>query len=178
MSENVARFNGEPGGWRTSRAKADHLGDKPIYLVPDLAPDRHVLLAGPTASGKSALALALARDHGGVVVNTDALQVYADWPLLTAQPTAADHAAAPHRLYGHIASDQPYSVGHWLDEVARLLRTGNRLILTGGTGLYFRALTEGLAEIPAVPPEIRAEAERRAPAALLAEIDAATLTRK
>ena len=175
MSENVARFNGEPGGWRTPRAKADHLGDTPIYLVPDLAPDRHILLAGPTASGKSALALALALDQGGVVVNADALQVYANWPLLTAQPSAADRAAAPHRLYGHIASDQPYSVGHWLDEVACLLDSGTRLIVTGGTGLYFRALTEGLADIPPIPPEIRAAAERRAPAALLADLDAPTL---
>lgn len=177
MSQIVGRFNGEPGGVRTARTKAEQLRNKPLYALQEIDPDRHVLLAGPTASGKSALALALAREQGGVVVNADALQVYANWPVLTAQPDADEHAAAPHRLYGHIAADQPYSVGHWLAEVANLLDGGQRLIVTGGTGLYFRALTEGLAEIPPIPPEIRAEAERSASASMLADLDPATLAR-
>ena len=153
------------------------MGDKPLYSLPKLSPDRHVLIAGPTASGKSALALALARDQGGVVVNADALQVYANWPVLTAQPGAADLAAAPHRLYGHVAADRPYSVGHWLVEVAALLDTGARLIVTGGTGLYFRALTEGLAEIPPIPARVRAAAAMRDPAAMIADLDAPTRAR-
>ena len=161
-------------GWRR---KGRRLDGKHLYALPVLDPRRPVLIAGPTASGKSALALDLARAQGGVVVNADALQVYDAWPVLTAQPSAADRAQVPHRLYGHVAGDQPYSVGHWLAEVADLLASGARLIVTGGTGLYFRALTEGLAEIPPIPPEVRAEASIRAAADLLAEVDAATLAR-
>ena len=144
-------------------------------------PTRHVLIAGPTASGKSALALALARAQGGVVVNADALQVWSCWRVLTARPSLADEAAAPHRLYGHIAPGAEYSVGHWLREVAQILANGQRLIITGGTGLYLSALTEGLAEIPATPPEVRAAADmrraREGAGALLAELDPATAAR-
>ena len=139
-----------------------------------------VLLAGPTASGKSALAMEIADRLGGVIVNADALQVFADWRILTARPSAADEAALPHRLYGHVPGDRPYSVGQWLRDLGPLL-DGPRPIITGGTGLYFSALTEGLAEIPPTPPEIRAEADARmsahGPAALLAELDAATADR-
>lgn len=137
------------------------------------------MLAGPTASGKSALALHLARDQGGAIVNADALQVYRNWALLTARPLAADLMLAPHRLYGHVAPDQPYSVGHWLAEVAALLATGERLIIVGGTGLYFRALTEGLAAIPPISADIRAEADQRRadPAAMVAALDAETRAR-
>ncbi|WP_114967191.1 tRNA (adenosine(37)-N6)-dimethylallyltransferase MiaA [Alkalilacustris brevis] len=146
-----------------------------------LAPGQHVLIAGPTASGKSALALAIAEAAGGIVVNADALQVYECWRILTARPTPEDMARAPHRLYGHVACDAPYSVGHWLREVADLLQGGRRLIVTGGTGLYFTALTEGLAEIPATPPEIRAEAQarlnREGAQALAAELDPETRAR-
>ncbi len=138
---------------------------------------RPVLIAGPTASGKSALAMKIAQSLGGRIVNADALQVYADWRILTARPTEADEAQVPHALYGHIPGDRPYSVGDWLRDVAPLL-DGPRPIIVGGTGLYFRALTEGLAEIPETPPEIRAEADHRMAtdglAALLAEIDPAT----
>ncbi|WP_052026187.1 tRNA (adenosine(37)-N6)-dimethylallyltransferase MiaA [Oceaniovalibus guishaninsula] len=141
----------------------------------------HILVAGPTASGKSALALAIARAHGGTIVNADALQVYRGWPILTAQPNAADRAAAPHALYGHVPDDAPYSVGLWLAEVAALAATGARLIVTGGTGLYFRALTEGLAPVPPVPPQTRAEADAHLAdggiGALLADLDPATAAR-
>ncbi|MGR3463797.1 tRNA (adenosine(37)-N6)-dimethylallyltransferase MiaA [Limimaricola sp.] len=123
-----------------------------------LDPARPVLIAGPTASGKSALALAVAEAGGGVVVNADALQVYADWRVLTARPSVEEEALAPHALYGLVARHEDWSVGHWLRAVTPLL-DGARPIIVGGTGLYFSALTEGLAEIPAIPPAIRAEAD-------------------
>ena len=139
-------------------------------------PDLPVLVAGPTASGKSALAMAIAERHGGVVVNADALQVYGHWRILTARPSAADTARVPHLLYGHVARDQDYSVGHWLREVAAL--TGDaRPIVTGGTGLYLTALTEGLADIPPTPAAIRAEADTLDRAVLLAGLDRATAAR-
>jgi len=144
-------------------------------------PGRPVLVAGPTASGKSALALAIARAQGGVIVNADALQVYANWRILSARPSPEEEAQVPHRLYGHVTPDQDYSAGHWLREVAPLLEAGPRPIITGGTGLYFAALTEGLAEIPATPPDIRAEADRRLREdglhALLDALDPATRAR-
>ncbi|MFB2531899.1 tRNA (adenosine(37)-N6)-dimethylallyltransferase MiaA [Paracoccus sp. p3-h83] len=143
--------------------------------------DRPVLIAGPTASGKSALALAIAQAAGGTVVNADALQVWSNWRVLTARPSPDDEAAAPHRLYGHVAPGQPYSVGHWLRDLAPLLAGPGRLIITGGTGLYLTALTEGLAAIPETPRAIRARADdrlrREGPAALLAELDPATAAR-
>lgn len=147
----------------------------------DIGSDRPVLIAGPTASGKSALALALAEALGGVIVNADALQVFDAWPILTAQPGAADRARASHRLYGHLPFDAPYSAGDWLREVAPLLAGPERPIIVGGTGLYFMALTEGLAEIPAVPPAIRAEADaflrEEGLAAMTAALDPATRAR-
>lgn len=129
-------------------------------LVDGLDPERPVLIAGPTASGKSALALAIAEAQGGTIVNADAIQVYDDWRVLTARPSVADEARAPHALYGHVPGDVAYSVGDWLRALPPLLGKG-RVIVTGGTGLYYRALTEGLAEIPETPPAIRAEAEAR-----------------
>ncbi|PWE34298.1 tRNA (adenosine(37)-N6)-dimethylallyltransferase MiaA [Maritimibacter sp. 55A14] len=140
-----------------------------------LDPDRPVLIAGPTASGKSALALEIADRDGGVIVNADALQVYDCWKVLTARPSAADEARAPHALYGHVPCDRAWSVGDWLRDVAALLRDAQaRPIVVGGTGLYFTALTEGLAEIPPVPAAIRAEADARlaaeGAAPLLAEL--------
>ena len=109
-----------------------------------------MLIAGPTASGKSALAMAIAEAGGGRIVNADALQVFEDWRVLTARPSLTDEARVPHALYGHVPRDLAYSVGHWLRDVAPLL-SGPRPIVVGGTGLYFTALTEGLADIPDVP---------------------------
>ena len=139
-----------------------------------------VLLAGPTASGKSALAMEIADRLGGEIVNADAIQVFGDWRILTARPSPADEAALPHHLYGHVPGHTPYSVGHWLRDLEPLL-SGRRPVIVGGTGLYFAALTEGLAQIPGTPPEIRAEADARmaeaGPAPLLAELDPATAAR-
>lgn len=137
------------------------------------------MIAGPTASGKSALALELAARDGRVIVNADALQVYGCWRILSARPSQAEEALHPHALYGHVGRDQAYSVGHWLREVAGFL---NRpVVIVGGTGLYFSALTEGLAEIPPTPPEVRAQGDAllasEGIAGLLAGIDAATQAR-
>ncbi|MCB1350423.1 MAG: tRNA (adenosine(37)-N6)-dimethylallyltransferase MiaA [Maritimibacter sp.] len=154
-------------------------------LVDTLAPDRPVLIAGPTASGKSALALAIAARQGGVVVNADALQVFANWRILTARPSRDEEAVAPHVLYGHVPGDRAYSVGQWLRDAAPWIASraeGNlRPIIIGGTGLYFTALTEGLADIPPTPPEVRARADDRiaaeGPEPMLAELDPATAER-
>ncbi|MFK7942720.1 MAG: tRNA (adenosine(37)-N6)-dimethylallyltransferase MiaA [Paracoccaceae bacterium] len=130
---------------------------------------RSILIAGPTASGKSTLALRLAEQTGSVVINADSQQVYAGWHILSARPSGDEEACAPHRLYGHVAMDADYSAGHWLRDVAQVLKdcaaADRHPIIVGGTGLYFKALTEGLAPIPPVPPEIRAEGE-----ALLAKL--------
>src|SRR3990167_6571387 len=141
-----------------------------------------ILIAGPTASGKSRLALELAREHDGVVVNADSMQVYAELSILTARPTTEEEAALPHRLYGHVTAATRYSVGRWLDDVGGILsearRQGRMPIVAGGTGLYFKALTEGLAEVPPIPVEVRqqvlASAEGEASETLhrrLSEID-------
>lgn len=128
-------------------------------LIEGLDPARPVLIAGPTASGKSALALRIAQALGGAVVNADALQVWSCWRVLTARPSPEDEAAAPHLLYGHVAPGRAYSVGDWLAEVAGLLKQNRPLVIAGGTGLYLTALTSGLAVIPPVPPQIRAEGD-------------------
>ena len=144
-------------------------------------PARPVLLAGPTASGKSALALHLAVTQGRVILNADALQVYAMWQVLSARPDEADCARAPHFLYGHVQHGQDWSAGHWLRAVAGLLTDHPNPVIVGGTGLYFRALTEGLVEIPPTPRAIRAQADARLAqdglAALRADLDPATLAR-
>ncbi|MEM1003995.1 MAG: tRNA (adenosine(37)-N6)-dimethylallyltransferase MiaA [Pseudomonadota bacterium] len=140
--------------------------------IPNAVP---VLIAGPTASGKSALALRIAETLGGVVVNADASQVYRCWRVISARPTSEEENRVPHQMYGHVDHDQTYSTGHWLREVTSLLQQGPRPIIVGGTGLYFSALTEGMADIPATPPNIRADADRLDLAALITGIDAATL---
>lgn len=150
---------------------------EPLAQIPRIPDGIPVLIAGPTASGKSALALEIARRHGGVIVNADASQVYGCWRIITARPSPEEEAQAPHRLYGHLAHDAPWSVGHWLRAVRPLLRGPERPIITGGTGLYFAALTEGLAEIPPVPAEIRARAEAMPREAMLAQLDPATRAR-
>ena len=142
----------------------------------EIHPSRPVLIAGPTASGKSALALTIAERQGGVIVNADALQVFDGWRVLTARPDDADLARAPHRLYGHVPFDAPYSVGDWLRDLTPLL-DGARPIIVGGTGLYFAALTEGLAEIPPTPPAIRAEGDAMPLPVLLDALDPATAAR-
>ncbi|ASM72524.1 MULTISPECIES: tRNA (adenosine(37)-N6)-dimethylallyltransferase MiaA [Roseobacteraceae] len=140
-------------------------------------PHRPVLIAGPTASGKSGLALAIAEAQGGVIVNADASQIYDCWQVVTARPGDADLARAQHLLYGHVAYDAPYSAGHWLREVAPLLSNGKRPIIVGGTGLYFTALTNGLAEIPATPDELRKSADSIPLEKLLAALDPETTAR-
>jgi tRNA dimethylallyltransferase len=137
-----------------------------------------VLIAGPTASGKSALALELAQMTGGVVINTDSMQVYRDLRILTARPTPDEEAQAPHRLYGHVDAAVNFSAGAWLDDAAKILaaaRAENRLpIFTGGSGLYFKALTRGLSAVPPIAAEVRdsvrARLERDGVEALHAEL--------
>lgn len=149
------------------------------FSVATISREAPVLVAGPTASGKSALAMELAARDGRVVVNADALQVYDRWRVLTARPSVADEAALPHALYGHVGREHAYSVGEWLRAVAPLL--DRPVVIVGGTGLYLSALTEGLADIPPTPPSVRALADRRREAegigALLAELDDATAVR-
>jgi tRNA dimethylallyltransferase len=120
-----------------------------------------ILIAGQTASGKSGLALAIARQVGGVVINADSMQVYTDLAVLTARPSITEMEGIPHRLYGHVAAAEPYSVGRWLAEVASVLeelaRTSHRAVIVGGTGLYFKALLEGLSPVPAIPDDVRAK---------------------
>jgi tRNA dimethylallyltransferase len=124
-----------------------------------------VILGGPTASGKSALALSLAREFGGTVINADSMQVYRELPVLTAQPSAADHAVVPHRLYGFLSVTERCSAGRWATlarrEIDAALGAGRVPIVVGGTGLYIRALTDGLAPVPAIPAEVREAARRR-----------------
>lgn len=137
-----------------------------------------VLIAGPTASGKSALAIELARAADGVVINTDSMQVYRDLRIITARPTLDDEARAPHRLYGHVDAAVNYSAGAWVADATAALaeaRAQRRLpIFVGGSGLYFTALTRGLSAVPAVPPDIRehvrARLERDGPETLHAEL--------
>jgi tRNA dimethylallyltransferase len=137
-----------------------------------------VLIAGPTASGKSALALALAERLGGAIVNADSMQVYRDLRVITARPTPDEEARVPHRLYGHVDAAENYSVGRWLADVApaldELRALGRVPILVGGTGLYFKTLTQGLSNVPPVSAEIRAAVRGRldaeGPAALHAEL--------
>jgi len=124
-----------------------------------------VLIAGPTASGKSALAMELAEHLRGTIINADSMQVYAELAVLTARPSAANEMRTPHRLYGHVNVSERYSVGRFQEEAGAALeeaRSINRIaIFTGGTGLYFDALTKGLSPIPAVPLEIRDSVRRR-----------------
>ncbi len=121
------------------------------------------LIGGPTGSGKSALALSLAREHGGEIVNADSMQVYRDLRVLTARPTEAEELEAPHHLFGIVDAGDAWSVGRWLaaaqSGLAEIAARGRPAIVVGGTGLYFRALTEGLADIPTIPAETRAESQ-------------------
>ncbi|MEM9030477.1 MAG: tRNA (adenosine(37)-N6)-dimethylallyltransferase MiaA [Pseudomonadota bacterium] len=120
-----------------------------------------ILIAGPTASGKSALATTLAERAGGVVVNADSMQVYRELQLLTARPSAADEMRVPHRLYGHIPASDAYSAGRFAKDaqcvIAEAWRASQIPIIVGGTGLYFSVLLDGLSPVPAIPADIRAQ---------------------
>jgi len=136
-----------------------------------------ILIHGPTASGKTRLAIGLAKRLNGEIINADAMQVYRDLDVLTARPDAEEKAAAPHHLFGHIDAAARYSAGAWAKEAGSLiasLQAADRVpIVVGGTGLYLMALTEGLSEIPAIPEEARAEARARVaadPAAAFADL--------
>jgi tRNA dimethylallyltransferase len=124
-----------------------------------------ILIAGSTASGKSALALTLAEKFGGTIVNADSMQVYRDLRVITARPTPTEEARVPHRLYGHVDAGENYSVGRWCRDVGTVLaeieRQGRVAILVGGTGLYFKALTTGLAAVSPIPAEIRGQVRAR-----------------
>jgi tRNA dimethylallyltransferase len=126
---------------------------------------RAVLIAGPTASGKSALALEVAESLGGVIVNADSMQVYRDLRVITARPTSEDEARVPHKLYGFVDAAENYSVGRWCHDVEAALteigKPGRVPILVGGSGLYFKALTSGLAAVPPIPADIRAGVRER-----------------
>ncbi|MES5488258.1 tRNA (adenosine(37)-N6)-dimethylallyltransferase MiaA [Bradyrhizobium sp. INPA03-11B] len=121
--------------------------------------DKAVLIAGPTASGKSALALALAQRTGGVVINTDSMQVYRDLRIITARPTVSEEAQVPHRLYGHVDAGVNFSAGAWVTDAAKVLgearAQGQLPIFIGGSGLYFKAMTRGLSAVPPIPPDVR-----------------------
>jgi tRNA dimethylallyltransferase len=124
-----------------------------------------ILIAGPTASGKSALALQLAEQLRGVIINADSMQVYRDLRIITARPTPAEDKRVPHRLYGHVDAAENYSVGRWFSEAADALteplQQGRSAIVVGGTGLYFSTLTRGIAAVPPIPPEIRRQVRDR-----------------
>jgi tRNA dimethylallyltransferase len=126
---------------------------------------RVVLIAGPTASGKSALALDIAANLGGTIINADSMQVYRDLRVITARPTPGDEARLPHRLYGFVDAGENYSVGRWCRDVEETLREAAARkqvpVIVGGTGLYFKALTAGLAAVPPIPPEIRDQVRGR-----------------
>ncbi|MBI1981252.1 MAG: tRNA (adenosine(37)-N6)-dimethylallyltransferase MiaA [Methylocystis sp.] len=141
---------------------------------------RAILIAGPTASGKSALALELARRRRGAVVNADSMQVYRDLRIITARPTIEEETAAPHFLFGHVDAATNFSVGRWLEDFARVLRDIEARDLTpiivGGTGMYFKAALYGLSDIPAAPGDLRealrAWARDKTPRELHAELAA------
>lgn len=119
-----------------------------------------VLIAGPTASGKSAMGLALADRLGGEIINADSMQVYGDLRIVTARPSVEEEGRAPHHLYGHVSADTVYSTGQWLTDatlaIGQVQARGKVPVILGGTGLYFRALTEGFVEVPDIPDDIRA----------------------
>jgi tRNA dimethylallyltransferase len=141
--------------------------DATVYLNIVTAPQTTdaILLAGPTTSGKSALALTLAEAFGGTIINADSMQVYRDLRIITARPSVADEARMPHLLYGHVDAGENYSVGRWcVDAQAAIAQTrsaGRLPILVGGTGLYFKTLMQGLAAVPPIPADIRASVRDR-----------------
>jgi tRNA dimethylallyltransferase len=127
--------------------------------------NKAVLIAGPTAGGKSALALGFAQKIDGTIINADSMQVYRDLRIITARPTPEEEAIVPHRLYGHVDAASNFSAGAWVADAAKALteaREQSRLpIFVGGSGLYFKALTRGLSAVPPIPPEIREDVRAR-----------------
>lgn len=144
---------------------------------------RPILIAGPTASGKSALALAIAERTGGEIINADSMQVYRELRILTARPPPEDEARVPHALYGFVPASEAYSAGRFVRDaaaaIAKAQSAGRRPVIVGGTGLYFKALLEGLSPIPDIGPEVRAywrgEGDRRGAGALHGELAARDL---
>lgn len=147
------------------------------HLLEQIGTERPVLIAGPTASGKSSLALHIATQLGGTIINADALQVFDCWQLLSARPDAGELVQADHALYGHVPYRDTYSTGHWLRDVQAELGKASRPIIVGGTGLNFSALTQGLADIPAIPTDVRAQAETLSREEMLAALDKVTTDR-
>jgi tRNA dimethylallyltransferase len=143
--------------------------------------DSTILIAGPTASGKSSLAIQLARSLDGIIINADSMQVYRELRVLTARPSTQDEAAVPHRLYGITSVAAPFSVGRWLElvqtEISNAHEAGQPAIIVGGTGLYFQALTEGMAEIPDIPESARQTARTKLRALGPAGLHAALMAR-
>ncbi|MEX2129571.1 MAG: tRNA (adenosine(37)-N6)-dimethylallyltransferase MiaA [Xanthobacteraceae bacterium] len=137
---------------------------------------RAILIAGPTASGKSALALSLAEQVGGTIINTDSMQVYRDLRVLTARPTPEEERRVPHLLYGHVDAAENYSTGRWVADAERALKevaaAGRLPVFVGGTGLYFKALKQGLSAMPPVPAEVRARVRGEAAEVSTADLHA------
>ena len=148
-------------------------------FINQISSETPILITGQTASGKSHLALQIAEKRDRVIVNADAIQVYRNWRILTARPSIAEEALATHMLYGHIAAQIEYSVGHWLKDVQKILNIYPNPIIVGGTGLYFSSLTNGLIDIPDIPAQIRSEAKSRIQSdgfeSLIEEIDPETI---
>ncbi|MCY4308895.1 MAG: tRNA (adenosine(37)-N6)-dimethylallyltransferase MiaA [Rhodobacteraceae bacterium] len=135
----------------------------PLLNEFEINTDHHktILIAGPTASGKSGLAMEIAGKHDGIIINADSLQVYNCWRILTSRPTPEDEKTVPHFLYGHVSCHQSYSISRWLDEIHNLLKEHKDVLklIVGGTGLYFTALTKGFASIPDINGETRLKSE-------------------
>jgi len=129
-------------------------------ILNSLDTERPILIAGPTASGKSRLALTIASKLGGIIVNADSMQVLNCWTILSARPSTQDLLDANHFMYGHIGINEPYSAGHWLRDLKKVLTTPHRPIIVGGTGLYFNALLNGLAEIPEIQDSVKRKADK------------------
>lgn len=178
VPQNVANSRKVQCSVKGQRKEMPHLSLLSVdAVVAAVDPQAPVLIAGPTASGKSALALTLAKTQGGVIVNADASQVYDCWRVISARPSPREEAQAPHLLYGYISAAAPYSVGHWLRDLAGVLAQGQRPIIVGGTGLYFTALSQGLADIPATPDAVRTTANSLPLDQLIAELDPKTAGR-
>ena len=129
-------------------------------ILNSLDTERPILITGPTASGKSRLALTIASELGGIIVNADSMQVLNCWKILSARPSTQDLLDANHFMYGHIGINEPYSAGHWLRDLKKVLTTPHRPIIVGGTGLYFNALLNGLAEIPEIQDSVKKKADK------------------